>query len=287
VTLLAIAGRLDFNPATDELINDKGEKVKLDPPTGKELPEAGYEPDKGGLIRKKPSNEIKVKIDPSSERIQELSPFEPWDGGDFINLNVLLKAKGKCTTDHISMAGPWLKYRGHIDNISNNMFLGAVNAFIDKPGEILNKFTQNYEEPHVVARDYKRRGVGWVVIGEENYGEGSSREHAAMEPRFLGCKVVITKSFARIHETNLKKQGVLALTFANPADYDKIGENDLVSINVSQIKPGEQLKMTVDHNDGNIDEVMLNHTYNVNQIEWFKAGSALNLIYEKMNKGKG
>jgi len=287
VTLLAIAGRLDFNPATDELVNDKGEKVKLEPPVGRELPEAGYEPDKGGLIRKKPSTEIKVKIDPGSERIQELSPFEPWDGQDFVNCNILLKAKGKCTTDHISMAGPWLKYRGHLDNISNNMFLGAVNAFIDKPGEILNAFTQNYEEPHVVARDFKRRGVSWVVIGEENYGEGSSREHAAMEPRYLGCKAVITKSFARIHETNLKKQGVLALTFADPADYDKIGETDQVTINVSQIKPGEQLKMTIDHNDGNIEEVMLNHTYNENQIEWFKAGSALNLIYEKMNKNKG
>jgi aconitate hydratase len=286
VTALAIAGRLDFNPATDELTNDKGEMVKLDPPQATELPEAGYEPDKGGVIRSRPNDMREIKIKPDSERIHELDPFEPWDGEDFINLNILLKAKGKCTTDHISMAGPWLKYRGHLDNISQNLFLGATNAFINRQGEVINKFTQNYEEPHVVARDYKKRGMGWVVIGEDNYGEGSSREHAAMEPRHLGCKAVIAKSFARIHETNLKKQGVLALTFDDPADYDKIGENDLVTINVSQIKPGEQLKMTIDHNDGNVEEVKLNHSYNENQIEWFKAGSALNVMYKKINKGR-
>ena len=287
VTLLAIAGRLDFNPATDELVNDKGEKVKLDPPEGKELPEAGYEPDKGGVICSTPNDMREIKILPESERIQLLSPFDPWDGEDFINCNLLLKAKGKCTTDHISMAGPWLKYRGHLDNISQNLFLGATNAYIDRQGEVLNKFTQNYDDPHAVARDYKKRGMGWIVVGEENYGEGSSREHAAMEPRFLGCKAVVAKSFARIHETNLKKQGVLAVTFADPADYDKIGENDLLTINVSQLKPGEPLKMIIDHNDNTIDEAVLNHTYNENQIEWFKAGSALNVLYEKLNEKKG
>ncbi len=278
VTLMAIAGKLTFNPATDELVNDKGEKVKLEPPHGEELPPAGYEPDKGGLIQGKPNNMIKVKIDEGSERIQELKPFQPWDGRNFEDLALLLKAKGKCTTDHISMAGPWLKYRGHIDNISNNMLIGAINAFNDKPGEVANAFTGDYDEPHKVARDYLRRGLGWVVVGEENYGEGSSREHAAMEPRFLGAKAVIVKSFARIHETNLKKQGVLALTFADPADYDKVQETDRISINTADIAPGKQLTLTLSHKDGTEEKIMLNHTYNENQIDWFKAGSALNTI---------
>ncbi|MBN2719615.1 MAG: aconitate hydratase, partial [Proteobacteria bacterium] len=202
----------------------------------------------------------------------------PWDGRDFEDIPVLLKAKGKCTTDHISMAGPWLRFRGHIDNISDNLFMGAVNAFTDEPGKVKNPFTGQYEETSKAARDCKKRGVGWVVVGEENYGEGSSREHAAMEPRFLGGVAVVVKSFARIHETNLKKQGMMALTFADPADYDRILEDDRVTINVSEISPGQPLKMTVRHSSGATDTVMLNHTYNANQIEWFVAGSALNLI---------
>ncbi|NLC70310.1 MAG: aconitate hydratase [Desulfuromonadaceae bacterium] len=278
VTLLAIAGRLTFNPATDELINDKGENVRLEPPQGAELPPRGLASEKGGLISVRPNPRIEVAIEAASDRIQRLVPFDPWDGNDFQEIPVLLKARGKCTTDHISMAGPWLKYRGHLDNISNNLFLGAVNAFTNEPGQTKNIFTLEYGETHQVARDYKRRGIGWVVIGEENYGEGSSREHAAMEPRFLGGQAVVVKSFARIHETNLKKQGMLALTFAEPADYDKIREDDRVTINVSQIAPGEPLTMTLLHADGVSESIQLNHTYNANQIEWFKAGSALNLI---------
>ncbi|MBN1142620.1 MAG: aconitate hydratase, partial [Deltaproteobacteria bacterium] len=216
VTLLAIAGKLTFDPATDELINDRGEKIRLEPPTGAELPARGLASEKDGLIAVRPDPRIEVAIEAGSERIQALAPFAPWDGKDFQEIPVLLKAKGKCTTDHISMAGPWLKYRGHLDNISGNLFLGAINAYTNEPGQIKNIFTLEYGEPHQVARDYKSRGLGWVVIGEENYGEGSSREHAAMEPRFLGGKAVVVKSFARIHETNLKKQGVLALTFAEP-----------------------------------------------------------------------
>ncbi len=204
-----------------------------------------------------------------------LTPFKPWDGKDYEDLFVLLKAKGKCTTDHISMAGPWLRFRGHLDNISNNMFIGAINYFTEDPGKVNDRLTGEYKSVPEVARHYKAEGIGWVVIGDENYGEGSSREHAAMEPRFLGAKAIIVKSFARIHETNLKKQGVLPLTFANPSDYDKIQEEDKVNIvGLSELSPGKQVKMILKHKDGSKDEIMLNQTMNAAQIEWFKAGSA-------------
>lgn len=278
-TALAIAGKLSFNPLTDELENEKGEKIKLDPPIGEELPQNGFdEGSKGFLPPAEDGSLIEVKVNPQSDRLQLLQPFEPWDGNDFVDLLILLKAAGKCTTDHISMAGPWLKYRGHLDNISNNMFLGAINAFSGEAGKTKNVFTNEYKSVPEVAREYKAKGIGWVVIGDENYGEGSSREHAAMEPRFLGGKAIIVKSFARIHETNLKKQGMLPLTFANPKDYDKIREDDKVTIFVSQLQPEKPIKMLTKHSDGTQDEIWLNHTMNASQIEWFKAGSALNLI---------
>ncbi|MCL6100552.1 MAG: aconitate hydratase [Bacteroidetes bacterium] len=280
VTALAIAGSLSFNPETDELINEAGERVKLDPPFGDELPTHGFEKDTQGFIA--PSEDgfkTKVIISPSSERLQFLDPFKKWDGKDFIDLPLLLKAKGKCTTDHISPAGAWLRFRGHLDNISKNMFLGAINAFTGKAGEAKNLFTGEYKQVHEVARDYKKDGLGWIVVGDENYGEGSSREHAAMEPRFLGGKAIITKSFARIHETNLKKQGMLPLTFANPTDYDKILEDDRLSlVGLNEFSPEKQLKLIVKHSDGSVDEIWLNHSFNAGQIEWFKAGGALNLI---------
>ena len=280
VTALAIAGSLSFNPETDELTNEAGEKVKLDPPFGDELPAHGFEKDTQGFIA--PSEDgfkTKVIINPSSERLQFLEPFKKWDGNDFIDLPLLLKAKGKCTTDHISPAGAWLRFRGHLDNISKNMFLGAINAFTGKAGEAKNLFTGEYKQVHEVARDYKKGGLGWIVVGDENYGEGSSREHAAMEPRFLGGKAIITKSFARIHETNLKKQGMLPLTFANSTDYDKILEDDRLSLaGLNEFAPEKQLKLIVKHNDGSVDEIGLNHSFNAGQIEWFKAGGALNLI---------
>jgi aconitate hydratase len=278
VTLLAVAGKLTFDPARDELVNDRGERVRLDPPHGAELPAQGLAREREGRISVRPDPKIEVAILPGSDRIQALAPFAPWDGRDMEALPVLLKVRGKCTTDHISMAGPWLKYRGHLDNISANLFLGAVNAFTGEPGRVKNLVTGGYAEPHQVARDYKTRGLGWVVVGEENYGEGSSREHAAMEPRFLGGRAVVVKSFARIHETNLKKQGMLALTFAAPSDYDRIQEDDRVSINVSGIAPDQALTMRLLHADGSTETVLLHHTYNRNQIAWFKAGSALNLI---------
>ncbi len=279
VTALAIAGSLSFNPETDELVNEKGEKVKLDSPYGDELPKNGFEKDDQGYIPPQPNPDVEIKVNPESERLQLLEKFPPWDGNDFTDLTLLLKAKGKCTTDHISMAGPWLKYRGHLENISNNLFLGAVNAFTGKAGETKNQLTGKYQSTPEVAKEYKKHGVSWVVVGDENYGEGSSREHAAMEPRFLGAKAIIVKSFARIHETNLKKQGILPLTFANPSDYDKVQEDDKIDIiGVKELKPGSQLKMIMKHKDGTTDEAVLNHTMNENQIEWFKAGSALNLI---------
>lgn len=278
-TALAIAGSLSFNPITDELVNEKGEKVKLDPPVGEELPPNGFDEGSSGFIPPaEDGSSIEVKVDPNSDRLQLLQPFEPWDGNDFVDLPVLLKVSGKCTTDHISMAGPWLKYRGHLDNISNNMFIGAINAFTGDAGKTKNIFTGEYKSVPEVAREYKAKGIGWIVIGDENYGEGSSREHAAMEPRYLGGKAIIVKSFARIHETNLKKQGMLPLTFADPKDYDKIKEDDRVTIFVSQLAPEKPVKMLVKHSDGSQDEIWLNHTMNASQIEWFKAGSALNLI---------
>jgi len=280
VTALAISGSLSFNPVTDYLVNGNGEQVKLDPPFGDELPVHGFEKDTEGFIA--PSEDgykTKVLIDPKSERLQFLEPFKPWDKKDFVDLPLLLKVKGKCTTDHISPAGAWLRFRGHLDNISKNMFIGAINAFTSKPGEAKNQFTGEYKQVHEVARDYKAKGNGWIVVGDENYGEGSSREHAAMEPRFLGGKAIITKSFARIHETNLKKQGMLPLTFANPSDYDKIQEDDKLSlVGLNDFAPEKQLKLIVKHSDGSSDEIMLNHSFNAGQIEWFKAGGALNLI---------
>ncbi len=279
-TALAIAGKLTFNPLTDYIETDNGEKVKLEPPTGYELPPSGFEEGGEGFVPpSEDGSDVEVIVAPDSERLQLLDKFPEWDGEDFIDLPLLLKAKGKCTTDHISMAGPWLRYRGHLDNISNNMFLGAINAFTGNAGEVKNQFTGEYKKVAEVARDYKKRGIGWVVVGDENYGEGSSREHAAMEPRHLGGKAVIVRSFARIHETNLKKQGVLPLTFADPADYDKIQEDDRLSIiGLKELAPGKPLKLVIKHKDGTTDEVVLNHTLNENQIEWFKAGSALNLI---------
>lgn len=278
-TALAIAGRLSFNPMTDEIENDRGEKIKLDPPKGEELPPNGFDKGESGFVApSKDGEKVEVKVKPDSERLQLLQPFNAWDGKDFVDLPILLKAKGKCTTDHISMAGPWLKYRGHLDNISNNMFIGALNAYNDETGKVKNVFTGELKSVPEVARDYKARSTGWVVVGDENYGEGSSREHAAMEPRFLGGKAIIVKSFARIHETNLKKQGMLPLIFANPADYDKIKEDDRVTLKVSEIAPEKPIKMILKHKDGSSDEIQLNHTFNEAQIKWFKAGSALNLI---------
>lgn len=279
-TVLALAGKITFNPETDTLPDTDGNEFKLDSPYGDELPAKGFEPDLSGYLppTEDPSK-VKVKVSPDSERLQLLERFEPWDGNDFENMRLLLKAKGKCTTDHISMAGPWLRFRGHLDNISNNFLLGAVNAFTDSTGKAKNLLTGEYQTVHEVARDYKSHGIGWIVVGDENYGEGSSREHAAMEPRFLGGKAIIVKSFARIHETNLKKQGMLPLTFDNPADYDKILEDDLLSIvGLKELAPGKPLKLIVKHSNGTSDEIILNHTMNENQIEWFKAGSALNLI---------
>ncbi len=279
-TALAIAGSLSFNPMTDVLINDKGEKVKLDPPTGEELPPKGFIKDENGFLPPaKDGSSVEVKVNPQSDRLQLLKSFEPWDGKDYVDLPVLLKAKGKCTTDHISMAGPWLKYRGHLDNISNNMFIGAINAYTGDAGKVKNLYTGEYKTIPEVAREYKAKGTGWVVVGDENYGEGSSREHAAMEPRFLGGKAIIVKSFARIHETNLKKQGMLPLTFANPGDYDKIKEDDKVNIlGLKELAPEKQLTLLAKHSDGSEDKILLNQTFNEAQIKWFKAGSALNLI---------
>ena len=286
VTALAIAGSLSFNPETDTLENEKGEKVKLDSPFGDELPEKGFIKDEKGFLP--PSEEgfkVEVKIDPKSERLQFLETFKPWDGKDFVELPLLLKAKGKCTTDHISPAGAWLRFRGHLDNISKNMFLGAINAYTGKAGEAKNLFTGEYKQVHEVARDYKAQNLGWIVVGDENYGEGSSREHAAMEPRFLNGKAIITKSFARIHETNLKKQGMLPLTFANPADYDKIQEDDKLSIlGLDKFAEGKPLKLVIKHKDGSKEEAQLNHSFNAGQIAWFKAGSALNLIAQQQKK---
>lgn len=283
VTALALAGRLTFNPMTDTIKNARGEEVKLEVPKGNELPEHGFLKGGDGFVAPvKDGTEVEVVINPESQRLEKLEPFKMHDlDKDYKGLHILLKAKGKCTTDHISMAGPWLKYRGHLDNISNNMFIGAVNSFNDKMNSVKNQLNGKYEEVPRVARQYKDKKTGWVVIGEENYGEGSSREHAAMEPRFLGGKAIIVKSFARIHETNLKKQGMLPLTFADPSDYDKIREDDKIDILVKDLTPGKMVKMIVNHNDGTSDEIMLNHTFNEQQIGWFKSGSALNHMASK------
>ncbi len=283
VTALAFAGKLTFNPLTDTIKNSKGEDVKLAEPTGDELPKNGYLKGVNGYVAPAADGSaVNVEIDPNSKRLQRLFPFvHPNFEKDYKNMHLLLKAKGKCTTDHISMAGPWLRFRGHLDNISNNMFIGAVNWFNDKTNHVKNLLTGNHDEVPNVARDYKANGIPWVVVGEENYGEGSSREHAAMEPRHLGGKAIIVKSFARIHETNLKKQGMLPLTFADPADYDKIREDDMIDLDVKDIEPGSQVTMTLKHSDGTTETVLLNHTMNKQQIDWFKVGSALNLMAKK------
>ncbi|MDX1905355.1 MAG: aconitate hydratase [Thermonemataceae bacterium] len=280
VTALAIAGDLGFNPLTDTLINEKGEAVKLDPPTGDELPANGFAvEDAGYQAPAEDGSAVEVLVSPDSKRLQLLEPFAKWNGEDFKGLKLLIKAKGKCTTDHISMAGPWLKFRGHLDNISNNLLIGAVNAFNDKTDSVKNQLTGTYEGVPAVQRQYKAQGIGSIVVGDENYGEGSSREHAAMEPRHLGVKVVLVKSFARIHETNLKKQGMLALTFANPSDYDKIQEDDSIDVlGLTNFAPNTQLTIALTHKDGSKEEFKVNHSYNASQIEWFKAGSALNLM---------
>ncbi|MGK7397812.1 MAG: aconitate hydratase [Candidatus Cyclobacteriaceae bacterium M3_2C_046] len=283
VTALAIAGKLTFNPLKDKLLNKEGKEVMLDEPKGIELPLNGFAVEDAGYQPPAENGEqVEVVVHPDSNRLQLLSPFEGWNGQDITGLRLLLKAQGKCTTDHISMAGPWLKYRGHLDNISNNMFIGAINAFNGATNKVKNQLNGQYGEVPATARDYKSKGIGTIVVGDDNYGEGSSREHAAMEPRHLGVKVVLVKSFARIHETNLKKQGMLALTFDDPADYDKIMEDDMLDvIDMHDFSPGKPLKVVINHNDGSKEAIKVNHTYNETQIEWFKAGSALNLIKKK------
>ena len=280
VAMLAIAGRLDFNPLTDTLINDKGEEVRFKPPYGEELPTKGFAVDDPGYqAPAKDGSNVEVVVSPTSNRLQLLAPFAPWDGKNITGAKLLIKAQGKCTTDHISMAGPWLRFRGHLDNISNNMLIGAVNAFNGKTNSVKKQLTGAYDEVPKVQRAYKAAGVPSIVVGDQNYGEGSSREHAAMEPRHLGVKAVLVKSFARIHETNLKKQGMLALTFANEADYDKIQEDDTINfLDLTDFAPNKPLHLEFVHKDGSKDVITCNHTYNASQIEWFKAGSALNLI---------
>ena len=280
VAALAISGDLSFNPLTDTLLNDKGEAVKLLPPSGDELPTKGFAVEDAGFqAPAEDGSGVQVVVSETSDRLQLLAPFDAWDGKNISGAKLLIKAFGKCTTDHISMAGPWLRFRGHLDNISNNMLIGAVNAFNDKANSVKNQLTGNYDTVPAVQRAYKAAGVSSVVVGDHNYGEGSSREHAAMEPRFLGVKAVLVKSFARIHETNLKKQGMLALTFAHEADYDKIQENDSIDfIDLVDFAPGKPLSLVFTHADGSTDTIMANHSYNDSQIGWFVAGSALNLI---------
>lgn len=283
VTALAIAGDLGFNPITDYLTNEKGQQVKLDPPTGDELPVKGFDvKDPGYVAPAKDGSRVSVRVSPTSDRLQLLDPFKPWEGTDLKGLRLLIKAKGKCTTDHISMAGKWLKYRGHLDNISNNLLIGATNFFNEKINSVKNTLSSEYDEVPRVQRAYKAQGIGSIVVGDENYGEGSSREHAAMEPRHLGVRAILVKSFARIHETNLKKQGMLALTFADKEDYNKIQEDDVIDIvGLISFSPDKPLTLVLHHSDGSEDRISVNHTYNASQIEWFKAGSALNLMAKK------
>jgi aconitate hydratase len=280
VTAMAIAGDLSFNPLTDTLTNYKGEQVKLDEPTGFELPPQGFDVKDAGY--QKPADDgskVDVAVEPTSSRLQLLSPFAKWDGTNYTDMFLLIKAKGKCTTDHISMAGPWLKFRGHLDNISNNMLIGAINFFNETANKVKNQLTGEYNEVPKVQREYKAANIGSIVVGDENYGEGSSREHAAMEPRHLGVRAVLVKSFARIHETNLKKQGMLALTFADKSDYDKIQEDDRITISdLTSFAPGKPMTLVFNHKDGSESTIFANHTYNAQQIEWFKEGGALNII---------
>jgi len=281
VTALAFAGRLDFNPLTDFLVGSDGVKFKFDPPSGDELPQRGYDPGENTYVAPQKGSKTKVVVSPQSDRLQLLEPFAKWDGKDYTDMPVLIKAKGKCTTDHISMAGPWLKYRGHLENISNNMYIGAVNAENDQTDSVTNQITGEKGKPvPETAKYYKQHKKKWVVIGDKNLGEGSSREHAALEPRFLGGAAIIVRSFARIHETNLKKQGLLALTFEDPADYDKIDPSDKINIvGLSQFAPGKPLQCRVQKKNGTTLTINLRHTYNETQIKWFQHGSALN--YQK------
>ncbi|MCO5249853.1 MAG: aconitate hydratase [Candidatus Kapabacteria bacterium] len=283
VTALSIAGTLKFNPMTDKLINENGEQVMLEPPVGLELPERGFDvEDAGYQSPAEDGSSIQVVVQPDSDRLQLLDPFAEWNGRDYTGLKLIIKAKGKCTTDHISMAGPWLRFRGHLDNIANNTLTGAVNFFNEKTNYVKNQLTGEYGEVPTVQRAYKAAGIGTVVVGDENYGEGSSREHAAMQPRHLGMKVILVRSFARIHETNLKKQGMLALTFANPEDYAKIQEDDTIDIlGLTEFAPDKHLTVVLHHADGTRDEFEVYHSYNEQQIEWFRAGSALNIIKKK------
>ena len=280
VAAVAISGRLDFNPMTDTLINDKGDEVMLDEPTGFELPPKGFDvEDPGYQAPAADGSNVNVVVNPDSERLQLLTPFQPWNGENITGAKLLIKALGKCTTDHISMAGPWLRYRGHLDNISNNCLIGAVNAFGELTNAVINQINGETQEVPAAARAYKAAGVPTVVVGDHNYGEGSSREHAAMEPRHLGVCAVIVKSFARIHETNLKKQGMLGLTFAVESDYDKVREDDTFNfLDLNEFAPGKSLHIELEHKDGSRETIELNHTYNAAQIDWFRAGSALNLI---------
>ena len=283
VAAIAISGRLDFNPETDSILNVDGVEVMLDEPTGYELPPKGFGVDDNGYLAPlEDGSSVEIKVAPDSKRLQLLAGFQPWNGENLHGLKLLIKTKGKCTTDHISMAGPWLTYRGHLDNISNNCLIGAINAFNEKADTVLNPYTNTYEGVPKVARAIKASGDFSIVFGEDNYGEGSSREHAAMEPRHLGVRAVVVKSFARIHETNLKKQGMLGLTFVDPADYDKIQETDTIDIlGLDKFTAGVPLKIKLNHADGSSDVFEVNHTYNKTQIDWFKAGSALNLIKQQ------
>lgn len=277
---MAIAGDLGFNPLTDSLTNENGDQVKLDEPTGLEMPPKGFDVEDPGFIAPAADGSgVQVTVSPSSDRLQLLTPFQPWDGSNITGMKLLIKVQGKCTTDHISMAGPWLKYRGHLDNISNNLLITATNFANGQMNLVKNQLTGEYGPVPETQRAYKAAGIKTVIVGDHNYGEGSSREHAAMEPRHLGVMVVIVKSFARIHETNLKKQGMLGLTFANEADYDKIQEDDTFDfVDLDQFAEGKQLTLKVNHSDGSSDLIVCNHTYNEGQIEWFRAGSALNQI---------
>tara|TARA_B100000131_G_scaffold168696_1_gene163087 strand:- start:1315 stop:3597 length:2283 start_codon:yes stop_codon:yes gene_type:complete len=284
VTAFALGGSLSFNPLEDLLETEDGKKIKLSPPEpAPEVPENGFVQAEGVYVSPSDNPEnVTVLIDPNSDRLQKLEPFLPWDGNDFSELNLMLKAKGKCTTDHISPAGPWLRLRGHLDKLSDNLLLGAVNAYNDQVGKAKNSLTENIENCSNIARNYKEKNMRWIIVGDNNYGEGSSREHAAMTPRFLGCAAVIAKSFARIHETNLKKQGILALTFENSDDYEKIKEDDKISISgLTDFAPDKSFECVLKHSDGNTEKIMLKHSYNSSQIEWFKAGSALNVLKNK------
>jgi len=288
-TAFAIAGNLTFNPVTDTLMNDEGQPVKLDEPSGDQFPPRGFDvKDPGYIAPAKDGSKVSVEIDPASKRLQALSPFPAWDGKNLTGMKVLIKAKGKCTTDHISMAGPWLRFRGHLDNIANNTLTGAVNYFNEKTDSVKNQLTGGYGPVPATQRAYKAAGIPTIVVGDHNYGEGSSREHAAMQPRHLGIRVILVKSFARIHETNLKKQGMLAITFANEADYDLIQEDDTIDItNLTQFSADRQLTLVLRHRDGSSHTIKVNHTYNAGQIEWFKAGSALNLMAKQIAATEG